>query len=60
MKPIYKIEEWSNEENCFIKYDYEKHNWDYAKIVAEAHVNRGFRVRIIHEGKTVWESGGGK
>jgi hypothetical protein len=57
LKPIYKIEEWSDATNKFIEYD-TKVNADYAQTVAEAHVNRGFHVRIIHDGKTVWEGGG--
>jgi hypothetical protein len=57
LKPIYKIEEWSIAVNEFIPYD-TKTNADYARAVAEAHVNRGFHVRIIHNGKTVWEGGG--
>jgi hypothetical protein len=57
LKPIFRIEKWSNTENEFIHYD-TKANADYARAVAEAHVSSGYHVRIIHEGKTVWEGGG--
>jgi hypothetical protein len=57
LKPVFKIEEWSDAANEFIPYD-TKTNADYAQVVAEAHVGRGSHVRIIHDGVTIWEGGG--
>lgn len=56
MKPIYKIEQWDDMENGFVLYD-TKHDEKIALIVAKAHADRRFHVRVIHEGVIIWEKG---
>jgi len=52
---MYIVLKWDSESNDFIRHSWHK-NKEYADTQRDVLENSGHRVRIIHEGKIIYES----